>query len=114
MDLIQREGLRKEIEEKRLTLGLDKSYFRNIQMFHIDRLTINMTKHELVPKHIKINTEKVKKELLNKLEITQNKMPVILRTDAIGKLLRIVPGDIVEIHRKSQQTGITKYYRVCK
>jgi DNA-directed RNA polymerase subunit H (RpoH/RPB5) len=114
MDLIQREGLRKEIEEKRLTLGLDKSYFRNIQMFHIDRLTINMTKHELVPKHIKINTEKVKKELLNKLEITQNKMPVILRTDAIGKLLRIVPGDIVEIHRPSRQTGNTIYYRVCK
>tara|TARA_B100000900_G_scaffold372753_1_gene352863 strand:+ start:313 stop:1062 length:750 start_codon:yes stop_codon:yes gene_type:complete len=113
-ELILKEGLRKSIEEKRVSLGLDKSYFRNIQMFHIDRLTINMTKHNLVPKHIKINTEKEQNLLLNKIGITKNMMPVILRTDAIGKYLRIVPGDIIEIHRKSQQTGITKYYRVCK
>ena len=113
-ELILREGLRKEIEEKRLTLGLDKSYFRNINMFHIDRLTINVTKHDLVPKHIKINTEKEQKVLLSKLGITKNMMPVILRTDAIGKLLRIVPGDICEIHRPSRQTGNTIYYRVCK
>lgn len=113
-ELILKEGLRESIEGKRVSLGLDKSYFRNIQMFHIDRLTINMTKHELVPKHIKINTEKEQNALLNKLGITKNMMPVILRTDAIGKFLRIVPGDICEIHRVSQQSGVTKYYRVCK
>ena len=48
-----------------------------------------MTKHNLVPKHIKINTEKEQNLLLNKMDITKNMMPVILRTDAIGKYLRV-------------------------
>ena len=68
-------AVEESIEEKRVGLGLDKSYFRNIQMFHIDRLTINMTKHNLVPKHIKINTEKEQNLLLNKMDITKNMMP---------------------------------------
>ena len=83
-------------------------------MFHIDRLTINLTKHILVPKHVKINTEKQQKLLLDKLKITKNMMPVILRTDAMAKYIRMCPGDICEIHRKSKQTGVSKFYRVCK
>ena len=114
MEIIRSKGLRENIETKRKELGLDKSYFRNIHMFHIDRLTINLTKHSIVPKHIKINTEKEQKVLLGKLKVTKNMMPVILRTDAMSKYIRLVPGDICEIHRSSQQTGIAKYYRVCK
>ena len=83
-------------------------------MFHIDRLTINLMKHSLVPKHVKINEKKEIKKLLDKLRITKNNMPTILRTDAMAKYLRLSPGDICEIHRKSQQTGTSKYYRICK
>jgi len=113
-ELIASEGLSKTIEDKRKLHGLEKSYFRNIHMFHIDRLTVNIMNHTLVPKHIKINTEKAQQLLLNKLKITKNMLPIILRTDAIAKYMRFAPGDICEIHRKSQQAGFIKYYRLCK
>jgi|TARA_B110000208_G_scaffold132054_1_gene159989 DNA-directed RNA polymerase subunit H (RpoH/RPB5) len=113
-ELIRTHGLREPIEVGRVKAGLTIGYFRNIHMFHIDRLTVNLTKHALVPKHIKINTEKAQQKLLDKLNVTKNMMPVILRTDAIAKYIRICPGDICEIHRGSQQTGNSNYYRVCK
>lgn len=113
-EYIQVHGLRESIENERVKFGIDKNYFRNIHMFHIDRLTVNLTNHSLVPKHIKINEKKQIKKLLDKLHITKNNMPSILRTDAMAKYLRLSPGDICEIHRTSQQSGVSKYYRVCK
>ena len=57
-DILIKTGLRKEIadEIKQKNLNLTIQHFRNIHIFHIDRLIHNVTKHELVPKHIPTET----------------------------------------------------------
>lgn len=115
-DILQKYGLResisKQIKDKKLNLTIQ--HFRNIHIFHVDRLIHNVTKHELVPKHTAFRDRKMIDSLMKKMNITVNQLPVILRTDPIAKCLRLAPGDICEIQRKSNKSGITLYYRLCK
>lgn len=72
---------------------------------------IDITKHELVPKH-EILTEEEKKELLEKLKASLSDLPKIKMNDPAIKHLNPKPGDIVRIYRKSPTAGETVYYRV--
>jgi DNA-directed RNA polymerase subunit H len=72
---------------------------------------MDITKHELVPKHAIIN-EKEREELLNKYGITLRQLPRILDTDPIVKILNGKQGDVVKIIRKSSTAGESVYYRV--
>ena len=44
----------------------------------------------------------------------KNQLPIIIRGDAIAKRLRLAPGDICKITRKTKSAGEIEYYRVCK
>lgn len=72
---------------------------------------VEITKHELVPKHILLS-EKEKEELLKKYGITLKQLPRILTSDPVIKLINGQPGDVVKIIRKSPTAGETIYYRV--
>lgn len=72
---------------------------------------IDITKHELVPKHALLN-EKEKEELLKKFGISLRQLPRILNTDPAIKLLNGQPGDVIKVIRKSQTAGESAYYRV--
>lgn len=71
---------------------------------------LDVSKHVLVPKHVKIS-EKEKKELLEKYNITLRELPKILKKDPAIKHINLKQGDIVKIIRKSQTAGESVFYR---
>ena len=104
--LSQNEGL----EDNKYNLN----YFRNIHLFNIDTLSIDITQHFTVPNHKCIRKEKHKNEIKKKTNTSDKQLPVIRRTDAMAKVLRLCPGDICEITRTSERCGEYKYYRICQ
>jgi len=71
---------------------------------------LDISKHMLVPKHVKLS-EKDKKELLEKYDITLRELPKILKKDPAIKDLNLKNGDVVKIIRKSQTAGEFVFYR---
>ncbi|MBI4450360.1 DNA-directed RNA polymerase subunit H [Candidatus Woesearchaeota archaeon] len=68
------------------------------------------TKHELVPKHSKAS-DKEKKDILERYQITLRELPKILATDPAIQHLDVKEGDLVKITRASQTAGESTYYR---
>jgi len=98
-------------------LGLNKynlNYFRNIHIFSIANLSFDIGQHFTVPKHRCIRNNIEKNSILKKTNTSKAQLPVILRTDAMAKILRLCPGDICEITRNSERCGEYKYYRICQ
>jgi DNA-directed RNA polymerase subunit H (RpoH/RPB5) len=77
----------------------------NIELFHADDLQYNVTKHDLVPQHVKLSkTEAI--EFKNKYGI---KIPYILKNvDPVSKFYDFKRGDIIKIVRKDNVV----YYRM--
>ena len=85
-----------------------------VQIFWLDTLIINITHHELVPKHTIISNEE-KTNLLVKYDINNlTQLPIILKTDPIAKYLGMKRGDVCEIKRPSETSGIYLCYRYCQ
>ena len=72
---------------------------------------IDITKNELVPKHVLFNDNE-KKELLEIYKITLRQLPRISVNDPVVQTLGGKIGDVVKIIRKSVVAGETLYYRV--
>ncbi len=73
-------------------------------------IPVDISLHELVPKH-EILTKLDKKELLEKLGVTEKELPKILVRDPVIASMEARPGDVVKITRKSQTAGYSTYYR---
>lgn len=84
-----------------------------LQLFTLGELQYNPTRHVLVPKHTWI-PETAVKAVLEKYQV-KNKvhLPHILRTDKIAKWLGLRVGDVVEILRPNENSGLYHYYRCC-
>lgn len=74
-------------------------------------MKFDITKHELVPKHIVLNQEE-KEKLLKKYGITLKELPRIFLSDPVVKNLGAKVGDVIKIIRKSETAGESIYYRV--
>ncbi|MEM1634487.1 MAG: DNA-directed RNA polymerase subunit H [Nanopusillaceae archaeon] len=72
---------------------------------------IDITQHELVPKH-EILSEEEKKQLLERYKVKLEDLPKIRINDPAIIKLKPKPGDIVKIIRKDPIAGETIYYRV--
>jgi DNA-directed RNA polymerase subunit H len=72
---------------------------------------IDISKHELVPKHEVLSEEEVE-EVLKRFNITKGQMPKILASDPMVKKIKAKPGDVIKITRKSKTAGTSIYYRV--
>ena len=110
-------GLSESIQNENESLGENKfniSHFRNIHIYHLDSLSVDITKHIQVPKHVVIRDKPTIDNILEKCNCRIDQLPIILRTDAMAKRLRLAPGDICEITRVTQSAGDVVYYRVCK
>jgi DNA-directed RNA polymerase subunit H len=70
----------------------------------------DVMKHQLVPKHEKVS-EREKKELFEKLHVSEKDLPQILVTDAAIAHLNIKEGDVIKITRPSATAGISVFYR---
>lgn len=85
-----------------------------VQIFWIDTLLFNITKHELVPPMRLLNEEE-KKDIFNKANISNfNQLPIILKGDPVAKFYGMKRGDLAEITRPSVTGGIYKNYRYCQ
>ena len=89
-------------------------YFQNIHIFSIDNISFDISLNITVPKHRCIRNNKEINNILKKVNARKEQMPIILRNDPMAKLIRLCPGDICEITRKSERCGEYKYYRICK
>ena len=74
------------------------------------KINFDVKTHILVPKHIKIS-QKEKKELFNKLNITIKELPKIFVTDPVLADMNVEVGDIIKIIRQSPTAGEAIYYR---
>ena len=125
-DMIENEIVNNEdeviiiVKDKVNNLDLDNildSYYNNngifVQLFSIEKLLINITKHVLVPK-LRILSKEESKEILNKFNLSDyNKLPLILKSDPQAKFCGVKSTDVVEITRPSETSGTYKSYRYC-
>ena len=82
-----------------------------VELFSLDELCFNITKHYLVPEHILLSSEE-KKRILNKYMVSENKMPMLNRTDPVCRYFNAKPGTMFKIVRKSFTTVASMYYRI--
>lgn len=83
-----------------------------IEIFQEGDLVVNITHHELVPKHIRLSTEE-KKELLLRYRLKESQLPRIQREDPVSKYLGLKRGQVVKIIRRSETAGRYASYRIC-
>jgi|TARA_B100001540_G_C15816997_1_gene648276 DNA-directed RNA polymerase subunit H (RpoH/RPB5) len=85
-----------------------------LQYFYAKQLLFNPTKHEYVPKHMKLTDQEEINKLLETYMIKSKlHLPLINHNDIIAKWLGLKQGDIVKIIRNNKNSGIYYYYRCC-
>ena len=85
----------------------------NTEIFKIEELLINVSRHNLVPKHIPIRNPDEIKKILQNYKSTLQQFPLILNTDVQARYLALKPGELVRIERPSPSAGTYVTYRSC-
>ncbi|ODV83575.1 hypothetical protein CANARDRAFT_29804 [[Candida] arabinofermentans NRRL YB-2248] len=83
-----------------------------IETFQESDIIVNITHHQLVPKHIRLSNDE-KKELLNRYRLKESQLPRIQREDPVARYLGLKRGQVVKIIRKSETSGRYASYRIC-
>lgn len=106
----------KKSKENRVENYVNKIYTKFkyfVQIYGLDNLLFNISKHEYVPKHRLINKNEIK-EMMKKYNIQdENVLPTIKREDPMAKYIGMKPNDICEITAPSIASSIYKKYRKC-
>ena len=87
---------------------------KHFQIFHTGQLQFDIFTHRKVPPHRILNADE-RKVFQDKYHVENpaTQLPLIDSQDAPVKWIGAVPGDIIEILRKSDTAGTTPYYRYC-
>lgn len=105
------ENIIKEMQKNKFSL--EKKHFRNVTLYNINNLTNNIMKHRLVPEQTVIRNKEDIKQILEESNCSAKQLPIILKHDIVSKYLRLSPGDICKVTRKSIKTGEYNFYRIC-
>ena len=90
---------------------IKESKYKCCQIFWLNKLQFNITKHSLVPKHIKLNEEEII-NLLKKYSLKDRlQLPIINKEDPVIKYYDIIPNSVVKIDRPSKTMGNYEFYR---
>ena len=107
------EQIIQENEQLDESMKLSLQHFRNIHIFFLDHLSVDITNHVNVPYHECIRNKLEINNILEKCNTHLSQLPIILRSDPQAKVLRLAPKDICRIVRTTQTAGDVDYYRVC-
>ena len=102
------QGLMKELKDTEAKLSLP---FANL--FTYKQLLFNPTRHQLVPKHSKLNPTEVKLLLETNSVKNRYSLPWIQHSDPIAQYLGLKAGDVVKILRDSVTACEYESYRCC-
>jgi len=87
--------------------------YKSYEIFLMKNLMINITHHEIVPKHILLKPEEIEK-VLEEYQTVRSQLPKLLTTDPVAKYYGMKAGDVCKIIRQSPMTGESYYYRILK
>lgn len=87
-------------------------HMAKIDVFLEDDLLVNITHHELVPKHVVLSRDE-KMALLKRYRLKETQLPRILQKDPVARYLGLKRGQVVKIIRSSETAGRYASYRLC-
>ena len=85
-----------------------------VRFFKAHNLIFDPREHILVPQHTKLPSSEHAEFLKSHYIRTKGNLPFIrFHEDMIGRVMGLMPGDIVKITRPSPASGVYDIYRVC-
>lgn len=84
---------------------------RWVELFYVSELRIDITQHQMVPRHIRLSSSE-RDAVLKKYAAKEQHMPKILLTDPMARYMGLRQGDMVRIERKMSNQGELPMYRI--